>query len=81
MSMADLFVPACVTPGTTEVLVLHNHPSGDPTPSDADLALTRRVREPARLLGFNLLDHLIVGDHGRCYSCISGQTIAIAPDV
>jgi DNA repair protein RadC len=41
--------------------LLHNHPSGDPTPSEADRALTRRVRECADLLQIHLLDHVIVG--------------------
>ena len=38
VSMPDVFVPACLTPGTTDVMVVHNHPSGDPTPSP-DLSL------------------------------------------
>lgn len=43
------------------VLVAHNHPSGDPEPSPEDLALTRRLDKAARLLGFVLVDHLIIG--------------------
>lgn len=41
--------------------LLHNHPSGDPTPSEADRALTRRIREAADLMQIQLLDHVIVG--------------------
>jgi DNA repair protein RadC len=41
--------------------VVHNHPSGDPAPSDADLRLTRKIAEAARLLQITLLDHVIVG--------------------
>ena len=40
---------------------LHNHPSGDPAPSDADIRLTRRLAEGARILQINMLDHVIVG--------------------
>jgi DNA repair protein RadC len=40
---------------------LHNHPSGDPTPSEADIRLTRRLAEGARILQINRLDHVIVG--------------------
>lgn len=40
----------------------HNHPSGDPTPSAEDRALTKRLREVGDLLGITLLDHLILGD-------------------
>jgi DNA repair protein RadC len=38
-----------------------NHPSGDPSPSEADLRLTRRISETSRVLQLNLIDHVIVG--------------------
>jgi DNA repair protein RadC len=41
--------------------VVHNHPSGDPSPSEADRRLTRRLREAAEVLGLVFLDHLIIG--------------------
>jgi DNA repair protein RadC len=44
------------------IAVVHNHPSGDPAPSRADKALTKRLVEAAELLGIRLLDHVIVGD-------------------
>lgn len=43
------------------VIVVHNHPSGDPTPSRADLGLTRRLEEAGDLMGIPVLDHIIVG--------------------
>lgn len=43
VSIPDVFVPACVTPGTVSLLVAHNHPSGDPSPSPDDIALTARL--------------------------------------
>ncbi len=43
------------------IIVAHNHPSGDPTPSQEDLTLTRRLIEAGKLLGIPVLDHLIVG--------------------
>ena len=46
---------------------VHNHPSGDPTPSQEDRVLTSRLRQGADLLGITLLDHLILAD-ARCYS-------------
>lgn len=42
-------------------ILLHNHPSGDPTPSDADRRLTRRLREASETMGILLQDHLIIG--------------------
>lgn len=47
------------------VIVLHNHPSGDPTPSKADLILTRRLQEAGALIGIELSDHIIIGN--QCY--------------
>jgi DNA repair protein RadC len=49
------------------VVVLHNHPSGDPAPSAADIRITRSLREAAQLLQINLIDHIILGspDGGR----------------
>jgi DNA repair protein RadC len=48
-------------------ILVHNHPSGDPTPSEADRRLTTRLSEAARLLQVQLLDHVILGspDNGR----------------
>jgi DNA repair protein RadC len=43
------------------VIFVHNHPSGDPTPSAEDLALTRRLRDVGELVGVRVLDHIIVG--------------------
>ena len=67
VSLPDVFVPACLTPGTTGIVVLHTHPSGDPTPSPDDVQLTRRLEQAASILDIALLDHLIVGD-GRYFS-------------
>jgi DNA repair protein RadC len=68
VSIPDVFAPACVTPGTVALVVAHNHPSGDPTPSDDDVALTTRLEAAANVLDLSLHDHLIVGEDGRYYS-------------
>src|SRR5678815_829862 len=62
----EIFRPALLY-AAYAVVVVHNHPSGDPTPSRADHNLTRRLREAAELLQIQLLDHVIVGnaDAGR----------------
>ena len=44
------------------VILTHNHPSGDPTPSQDDLALTSRLRNAGELLGIPVIDHVIFGD-------------------
>ena len=43
---------------------MHNHPSGDPTPSQADIAMTREVQEAAEKLGIALHDHLVISREG-----------------
>src|SRR3989344_2987328 len=43
------------------VILVHNHPSGDPTPSDEDLRMTKRLLEAGEILGIKVLDHVIVG--------------------
>ena len=48
----------------TALILVHNHPSGDPTPSRADIEMTREVAEAARMLGITLHDHLVVGRGG-----------------
>ena len=44
------------------LFLVHNHPSGDPTPSNDDFVMTNRIKESGRLLGIELLDHIIIGD-------------------
>ncbi|MCQ3815762.1 RadC family protein [Staphylococcus xylosus] len=45
------------------IVVLHNHPSGDTTPSKEDIRATNRLRKCGEILGIDLLDHIIIGDH------------------
>jgi DNA repair protein RadC len=56
----EIFKPVIVHSAYSFVMV-HNHPSGDPSPSDADLRLTRRINDASRILQINLLDHVIIG--------------------
>src|SRR5215471_3715346 len=61
-----VFKPAILS-NASSVILSHNHPSGDPHPSQEDRALTVRLRQAGKLLGVEVLDHIIVGD-GRYYS-------------
>lgn len=47
------------------IIVAHNHPSGDPTPSGDDLSVTQRLKDAGKLMGIDLVDHIITGDNGR----------------
>ena len=53
--------------GAAGVIFAHNHPSGDPAPSDEDLQITKRLSEVGKLIGIKCLDHLIIGS-GRYFS-------------
>jgi len=61
----EVFLPA-VRESAGAVVLVHNHPSGDPSPSEEDIAVTRRLTHAAELLGIRVLDHVIVGD--GCYA-------------
>lgn len=56
----EVFKPAFLA-SAQAIIVAHNHPSGDLSPSPEDLAVTRRLNDAAKLLGIDLLDHLILG--------------------
>lgn len=60
----ELFKEA-VRASAASMVVVHNHPSGDPTPSGADIQLTRRLVKAGDVLGIEVLDHVIIGDGGE----------------
>jgi len=55
---------AAVSESAHAIILIHNHPSGDPTPSRDDIELTRRVKEVAEAAGIRMLDHLVIGEEG-----------------
>jgi len=59
----EVFLPAILHSAASVVLV-HNHPSGDPEPSEEDLTITRRLVEVGELVGIQVLDHVIVAGRG-----------------
>lgn len=56
---------AAILMNAASIVLAHNHPSGDPTPSGQDIAVTRRIREAGEVIGIELLDHIIIGDSFR----------------
>lgn len=52
----------CIASAAAAVICAHNHPSGDPAPSAADVQLTRQLREAARAVDIDLIDHVVLGD-------------------
>jgi DNA repair protein RadC len=61
------------------VLLAHNHPSGDPSPSTEDLMVTRQLSEAGITIGIEVLDHVVVGDAGRYYSFREGGRMESVP--
>jgi len=59
----EVFYPA-IRHKAASLIVLHNHPSGDPTPSPEDIAVTQKLVEAGKLVGIPVNDHIIVGDQG-----------------
>lgn len=62
VSPREIFIEA-LKYHAVNVVVVHNHPSGDPSPSKEDVRLTRRIKEAGELIGIRLLDHVIIGDN------------------
>jgi DNA repair protein RadC len=61
----DVLSPA-LRDGASAIVLVHNHPSGDPTPSPEDIAMTRAVRAAGELVGIPLVDHVVVSRSGAC---------------
>lgn len=57
----EVFIQA-LRHNAVHVILLHNHPSGDPSPSREDIAITKRIIEAGDIIGIQLLDHIIIGD-------------------
>ncbi len=80
-SGADLHYPtllgAVITSGSERFVLVHNHPDGDPTPSQADIEATQRVMRAADLCGLALEDHLIIDPAGSWYSLREGGTLPV----
>ena len=60
----EVFKTAIIA-NANSIMIFHNHPSGDPTPSEQDLYITKRLKEAGDIIGVELLDHIIIGEQGR----------------
>jgi DNA repair protein RadC len=56
----EVFRPA-IRDAANSIIVVHNHPSGDPTPSDQDISVTERLEQTAEIVGIPVIDHIVVG--------------------
>lgn len=67
VDMKDIFRHSILN-HAAKIICFHNHPSGDPEPSREDMALTRRIGKCGKLLGIEMVDHIIIGEEGRYFS-------------
>lgn len=69
----EVFAPAIRVPGVDGIILVHNHPSGNPEPSQTDLELTRRLVEAGELLDLPVFDHVVIGDGTQDYVSLAGR--------
>ena len=67
ISPRELFVEA-LQKNAVSIILIHNHPSGEPTPSREDILMTKRIVEAGRMIGIDLLDHIVIGNN--CYTSL-----------
>ncbi|NTU22475.1 JAB domain-containing protein [Brevibacillus sp. HB1.2] len=66
---------AAILANVSSIIVAHNHPSGDPTPSREDIQVTKTLQQAGELLGITFLDHIIIGTDGTYVSLKEGRYI------
>ncbi len=69
----EIFKPAIIE-SAAAIIIAHNHPSGDPSPSNDDIEVTKKLKQAGTLLGIEVLDHIIIGNKSS-YSFIDSGTI------
>ncbi len=79
VSAREVFKSAILS-NAANIMLLHNHPSGDPTPSRADLELTHKIWEAAQIMDIPLLDHIILGRDGVYCSFLKNGFLPPAAD-
>jgi DNA repair protein RadC len=78
--VAELFQEA-IRQNAPSIVLVHNHPSGDPTPSPDDVALTKQAVEAGSLLNIEVLDHIVIGEGGKYFSLKKVGLGGLAADV
>ena len=72
ISPREIFIEA-LEKNAVAIVLVHNHPSGDPTPSENDFRFTKRIQEAGKLIGIELLDHIIIGNN--CYTSFAEEKL------
>ena len=72
LSAREVFIEALKC-RACHLMLMHNHPSGDPHPSSQDIAVTRKIKEAGELMDIPLIDHIILGDN--CYMSLKEEDL------
>lgn len=72
----EVFAPA-ITRHAASLVLMHNHPSGDPQPSEEDHGITKRLLDAGRVLGLPVLDHIVLGSFGGAWVSMRAATPAV----
>lgn len=67
MGAREIFIRNLLS-GATGFVLVHNHPSGDPTPSETDINSTNQIKRASQIMGIDLLDHIIIGENNQYFS-------------
>lgn len=68
----EIFIEA-LQKDAVSIILMHNHPSGDPRPSEEDILLTQRIKKAGELIGIELLDHIVIGNN--CYISLNEEKL------
>lgn len=74
VSPREVFVRLCLC-GAAVCVLAHNHPSGDPAPSNEDIEVTERIKEAGAIMNIKLHDHIIIGEGMKYYSFAESQIV------
>lgn len=69
VDMKSIFKPIILT-NACKFILIHNHPSGDPTPSKVDFNITSAIKEASKIMHVEFLDHIVIGENNKFCSCM-----------
>lgn len=68
-------IKSAILSNASGIILLHNHPSRDCQPSEADIAVTKRLMDAGELLGISVLDHIVIGEQKNYYSFVENNML------
>lgn len=69
IDIKSIFKPIILS-NACKFIIIHNHPSGDPTPSKQDFKITKEIKEASKIMHIEFLDHVVIGENNKFCSCM-----------